>query len=80
MEKYASIYANIDKLQKQLLTGDVMIVLKKEFENSQESNRDEILFQRSYRPCSFIKTGPHHECFRENFPKLADQIFFMQHL
>ena len=38
-------------------------------ENSQESNHGRILFQYSYIPCNFIKTGPHHGCFRENFPK-----------
>ena len=63
-EKHASIYASIDKLQKLIL------------ENSQKSNRGGVLFQCSYRPCNFIKTG-HHGCFRENFPKFSEQIFFM---
>ena len=38
LNKYASIYANIDELHKQLFTGKEIIVLHI-LENSQESNR-----------------------------------------
>ena len=40
---YASIYANIDLLQKQLFTGKGMTVLQI-LENSQENNRGGVLF------------------------------------
>ena len=46
-------------------------------ENSQERNNCGILFYYSYRSCNFMKTGPHHGCFRENFPKFSESIIFM---
>ena len=43
LEEYASIYANINQLEKQLFTGNEMTVLQI-LENSQESNRGAVLF------------------------------------
>ena len=43
LEKYVSIYANIDSLQKQLFSGNGMTILLIS-ENSQESTRDGVLF------------------------------------
>ena len=63
IEKYASIYANM-----QMFSGNELTVLQF-LENSQERNRGGVLFRYSYRLCNFIKTGPHHVCFRESFPK-----------
>ena len=68
LEKYASIYVNIDQLQKQLFAGNGMTLLQI-LEKLQESNRSEVLFQYSYRLCNVIKTWPNHGCFWENFPK-----------
>ena len=63
----------------QLFTGDEMTVLQI-LEISQESNRDGVLFQCSYRTCNFIETGPHHGYFCENCSTFSEQIFFMQYL
>ena len=62
--------------QKQLFTGNRVTVWKI-LENSQEHNRGAVLFQYSYKSCNFIKTGAHHGCLRENFPKFSEQLFFM---
>ena len=74
LEKYANLDANINLLQKQLLTGNRMTVLQI-LENSQENNRNGVQYQYIYRPCGFIKKVPCHGYFCENFSKSSEQIF-----
>ena len=76
MEKYANLYANINLLQKQLLTGNRMTVLQI-LENSQENNRNGVQYQYIYRPCGFIKKCPATDTFVKTFRNLQNKYFYV---
>ena len=75
LEKYASIYANIDQLQKQLYTGNRMTVLQI-LENSHESNHES--YFSSYRLCNFIKNRTLSQVFLwKRFKIFRTDVFYV---
>ena len=68
---WKNIYANLDGLRKHLFADNRMTVLQI-LKNSQENNRGGFRVYYSYRPCNFIKAGPHHGGFCENFPNFSE--------